>query len=476
MAGAVVVGNVIGSGIFLKPGVIAGDSGHFPVILSVWVLGGGLCILGALCIAELATMLPHAGGLYVYLRAAYGDLTAFLYGWSEVLFSKPASIGALAMAFVGSLMLAVGWQPATVVVVSIASLLIIVTALVNIVGVLWGGRVQLFMTFIKAGFLALVAVSPWLLPLIGGANVFEGANYDTRATPGQATLAAQVGAVLLAVMWAYNGWHGVTPLAEEIRHPQRNIPLALFGGISVLILLYLGANMAYHGVLSMNEMKAAGNHAAERMLEKVAGPAGRSAMAAVIMCSTLGAINTNLLQAPRVSFAMGRDRVFFPILGQVHAVYQTPVVAILVMSLMSIALIVAVAVGKWAVVDVAADAIDWELGRKIVSSLQAGTIFDLLTNFVIFSASIFYVLAVMAVIVLRRRQPELDRPYRTWGYPLTPLLFLGVYVWFLSRVYMGNPLESRAGLVLIAVGIPVYWLNRRAFGKSGSSIPPMPGN
>jgi APA family basic amino acid/polyamine antiporter len=466
MAAAVVVGNVIGSGIFLKPGVIAGDSGSFPLIISVWVLGGALCILGALCFAELGTMLPHAGGIYVYLRAAYGDLTAFLFGWSEFLFSRPASIGALAVAFVGSLMLALGWNAPTPVLVFIASVLILMAAGVNIVGVLWGGRVQLVVTFIKAGFLALVAVSPWLLaPLIGESTVFNSANYATTAVPVQSTLAAQIGAVLLAVMWAYNGWHGVTPLAEDIQHPQRNIPLALFGGIGVLIILYIGANLAYHGVLTMDEMKAAGNHAAESMLEKVAGPPGRRAMGVVIMCSTLGAINTNLLQAPRITFAMGRDRTFFPGLGQVHAVYQTPVVSILVMSLMSIALIVTVALAKWATSDVLLETVHWEFGREILASLRGGTIFDLLTNFVIFSASIFYVLAVAAVIVLRRRKPDLERPYRTWGYPVTPLLFLSVYAWFLSRVYVGNPLEAHAGLALIAAGVPVYFLNRRALGR-----------
>jgi amino acid transporter len=276
------------------------------------------------------------------------------------------------------------------------------------------------------------------------------------------TLAAQVGTVLLAVMWAYNGWHGITPLAEEVHNPQRNIPLALFLGIGILIALYLSANIAYHGVLSMEELRAAGDHGAEQMLSKLLGRKGLAAMSAVIMCSTFGAINSNLLEAPRISFAMGRDRVFFRTLGKVHPTFRTPAPAILVMAIMSIALVALVGVGKSFVADVDPTRFDSELARKIIISLKDDSIFSLLTNFVIFSASIFYVLGVLAVIVLRARRPELERPYRTWGYPLTPAIFLVVYIWFLRQVYLDKPLESRVGLVLIAVGVPVFLVYRAA--------------
>ena len=456
---AVVVGNVIGSGIFLKPGNIAGEGGRFDLILAVWAFGGVLCLLGGLCFAELATMLPRAGGLYVYLSEAYGKGVGFLFGWTEVFFGKPASIGALAVAFVGSFSLALGWLPSTIVAVALAAVLIIALAGINIAGVLWGGRMQLFVTIIKAGFLALVALLPFALtPFLSGGIDFS--NYATTVTPRQLSLAGQVGTVLLAVMWAYNGWHGITPLAEEVRNPQRNIPLALLLGIGILIALYLSANVAYHGVLSMEEMQAAGDHGAEKMLSMLLGRAGLSAMSAVIMCSTFGAINSNLLQAPRISFAMGRDGVFFRGLGQVHATCRTPAAAIVVMAMMSILLVAAAAVAKELVASVDPAGFDAGLVRRVIESLKDDSIFSLLTNFVIFSASIFYVLGVLAVIVLRIRRPDLHRPYRTWGYPVTPIAFLLVYLWFLGQIYVDKPLESRVGLILIAIGVPVFFAYR----------------
>ena len=249
-----------------------------------------------LCIAELATMLPHAGGLYVYLREAYGKPVAFLFGWCEMLFSRPASTGALSVAFVGSLTLALGWDAAASTQVVLAIVLLAFLAWVNIVGVVWGGRLQLLTTLIKAGFLAVVTLLPLLLgPFVEQAWTLS--NYSTTVSPRLPTLSSQIGAVLLAVLWAYDGWHGLAPLAEEVRRPQRNIPLALFAGVGILIVLYVGANVAYHGVLSMAQMQAAGNHAAEEMLRQLLGRFGLTSMSIVIMCSTFGALNCNLLYA-----------------------------------------------------------------------------------------------------------------------------------------------------------------------------------
>ncbi len=468
IATAVVVGNAIGSGIFLKPGSIAGDGGQFWLIIAVWVAGGVLCLLGALCLAELATMLPQAGGLYVYVREAYGRPAAFLYGWCEMLFSRPASTGALAVAFVGSLVLALQWDASAGTQVLLATALLAVLAWVNILGVVWGGRLQLVTTAIKAGFLASVALLPWImLPLADHGLAWS--NYATTVTPRLPSLSAQVGAVLLGVLWAYDGWHGLAPLAEEVRRPRRNIPIALVAGVGILVLLYVGANVAYHGVLSMSEMKASGNHAAEEMLRRLLGRVGMASMSTVIMCSTFGALNSNLLYAPRVSFAMGRDGVFFRGLGRVHATYRTPAVAILALAAMAMGLIAVVALGKHLVRGLAVDDLRGEFAGRIVASLQGDTVFDLLTNCVVFSASIFYMLSVLAVVVLRYRRPGLRRRYRTWGYPLTPLVFVAVYVWFLVQVYASHPLESRAGVLFIALGAPIYWLYQRASASTGAS-------
>ena len=460
VATAVVVGNTIGSGIFLKPGNIAADGGQFGLILAIWVAGGVLCLLGALCVAELATMLPQAGGLYVYLREAYGKPVAFLFGWCEMLFSRPASTGALAVACIGSLAMALQWDmpPETRVLLSVG--LLAVFAWVNILGVVWGGRVQFATTVVKAGFLAGVALLPWVL-LPWAEQGLEWSRYATAVTPRMPSLSLQVSAVLLAVLWTYDGWHGLAPLAEEVRRPQRNIPLALVVGVSLLVLLYVGANIAYHGVLSMAEMKEAGNHAAEEMLRRLLGPLGMAGMSAVIICSTLGAINSNLLYAPRVSFAMGRDGVFFRDLGHVHATYRTPAIAIAVHAVMAAGLVAAIACGQHLVRGIAADEMSEGIVQRIVWGLQTGTTFDVLTNCVVFSASIFYVLSVVAVVVLRYRRPDLRRRYRTWGYPVTPLVFAAVYVWFLTQIYASHPLESRAGLLCIALGVPVYWLYQR---------------
>ncbi|MDA9764175.1 amino acid permease [bacterium] len=464
---AVVVGNVIGSGIFLKPGNIAAESGNFELIISVWVFGGVLCILGALCLAELAAMLPKAGGIYVYIREAYGRKVAFLAGWNEFLFAKPASIGALSIAFTGSLGLSMGWQLSGFQQAMLATIVIVLLSWVNIMGVLWGGRLQLAVTVVKALFLGLVAAIPFILiPFVE--QSIQVSNYGTSIEPRQITLSAQVGVVLLAVMWAYNGWNGVVPLAEEIKSPQRNLPIALFAGIGILIALYLAANFAYHGVLSMEEMASAGNHAAEQMLLKLVGPAGMAAMSAVIMCSTFGAINTNLLIAPRVTFAMGRDGVFFRTLGRVHPEYQTPVPAILVTALMAIGLVFLVPFGQYLVRDVSVENIASQVMQLIIGSLQDSSIFELLTNFIIFSLGGFVSLAVFAVIVLRIKQPDLARPYRAWGYPVTPIIFLSVYIWFMVQIYLNKPLESRIGLLFIALGIPVYFLYQKWSSSSNA--------
>jgi len=188
-------------------------------------------------------------------------------------------------------------------------------------------------------------------------------------------------------------------------------------------------------------------------------------MAAVIMCSTFGAINSTILQTPRIAFAMGRDGVFFQSLGKVHASYRTPAPAILLMAVMSIALIAAVAIGKWLASDSDPKLFYGAITQKIVGSLKDNSIFDLMTNFVIFSASIFYMLGVLAVIILRRKLPNAERPYRTLGYPLTPLVFIAVYCWFLYQVFWSNPLESFVGILMILTGVPMFagyrWWNQR---------------
>jgi len=448
MAIAMVVGNVIGSGIFLKPSEAAVAAGSFSLIIAAWIVGGLMCLLGALCFAELAVMLPQAGGLYVYLREAYGRPVAFLFGWTEFLFSRPASIGALAAGTTGQIALLAGWTdgPGLWRGMGIMLSLILVMATLNVLGVVWGGAMQGVTTLIKAGFLLLLALLPLWVMSVGEVGP-QMQNLRSTIPPAESTFSSQFAVALLAVMWAYNGWHGITPVAEEVRNPQRNILLALFGGIGILIFLYVSVNIAYHSVLSMDEVAQAGITLPQVMVQKLLNPISATwakaaiwIVSAAAMCSMLGAMNSNLLNGPRVSFAMGRDDVFFRPLGRVHARFHTPAIAIVVQTLMSGVLIVAVG-----------------LMVEKVERLHGKDIFGILTDFVVFSASIFYMLAVGAVIILRRRYPDRDRPFRTPGYPLVPMLYLIVYTWFLYYVFQGKPDEAKTGLVLVLLGLPVYY-------------------
>jgi basic amino acid/polyamine antiporter, APA family len=448
MAMAVVVGNVIGSGIYVKPGGIARDAGDFGVILTAWVLGGFICLMGALCLAELGAMLPKAGGIYVYLREAYGRPVAFLFGWTDFLFSKPASIGALTVVFVEKATKVGNTSLETWTEVAVESAVILGIAWINILGVIWGGRVQALTTIVKALLLAGVA----LLPLAAAAFLsvpLDTANLASALPPEKGTLTTAFAAVLLGVLWAYNGWESLGAVAEEIREPQRNIPRSLFGGLGILILLYVSATVAYHLALPMADVANAGKHVPERMCQVLLGSRGAQLMTVGIMLSTFGGINSNMLLGPRVSFAMGRDKVFFRSLGWVHASYRTPAFAILVQAAMAVALVIGSSV--------LVQNYKWE-----------HTVFDILTDYVVFASSIFYALAVIAVLILRRTRPDLPRPYRTLGYPVIPVVYALFYCWFLFEVYRGDPRQANIGLVLIALGIPVYFCWQRLYPPDGA--------
>ncbi|HLQ45010.1 MAG TPA: amino acid permease, partial [Planctomycetaceae bacterium] len=258
---------------------------------------------------------------------------------------------------------------------------------------------------------------------------------------------SQLAAVMLAVMWAYNGWEGVTPVAAEVRDPSRNIPKALLGGVAILIVVYVGANVAYHGVLSMSELKQAGMSTAPVMLQKQfsvfgsrAGEIAATAVSLVISLSAFGAINSNLMHSPRVAYAMGQDGVFIQTLGRVHANYRTPALAICTQATMASLMV-----------------IGFEFAQRNIERLMDINLFDLLTDYVIFSASVFQVLTVIGVMLLRRKHPEWERPYRVLGYPFTPLLFIGFYLWFLPTAYMQQSFSAHVALTLMALGLPAYF-------------------
>ncbi len=425
-----VLGSVIGSGIFFVPAKVAENLGQFEWVIAVWVVGGVLCMLGALSLAELAAMIPRAGGLYVYLKEAYGKLVAFLYGWSLFLVVRPAATGALATVFATSLPVSEAWK----VVISVGVIALLAT--INVMGVAWGGRVQMLTTVIKVAFLLFIALVPWFFGVADTANfasVYE--------SPKTEISVGHFMAALLAVMFAYNSWHEVTPLAEEIKEPKRNLPWALLVGVTILIVLYVGANIAYHSVLPMAGVISEKN-SAKALMDQIFGSVGGNVMMVLVMCSVFGTLNANLMHAPRVYFAMGRDGVFFRQLGRVHSAYRTPVAAILSQAVLACGMIA--------------------MARSIDVPGEPSKVFYTLSNLVVFGGSIFYLLAVFAVVVLRRRQPDRERPYRTLGYPITPILFVGFYACFLPAIFVQRPVESWYGLGVIAIGIPAYCIwNRR---------------
>lgn len=463
---AIVVGNVIGSGIFLKPGGIAEQLESFSLILLVWVVGGLLCLLGALSLSELTAMYPRSGGLYVFLREAYGPLAAFLWGWTDFFIVRPASIGALATAFVlfipGSGGLPVIVQ--TLLAVSVIAFM----AWVNIRGVVWGGRVQDLTTLVKVGFLLAIALLPFALMRFD-------IGYLTPVVPEAlpTDLSSRFGLALVAVMWAYNGWHSVSIVGEEIVEPQRNLPIALLSGVSILIILYLGVNIAYHVVLPVSEIAAHGENAAYEVARELLGPIGASAIAGVIMISVFGAINCNMLVYPRVYFAMARDGLFFRPLGHVHARYHTPAVAIAAQAVIACT---AVALANFGVHHWAAAGfrtVGW-LSQAAYERFTAHSVFTLLTGLVIFGASIFYMLAVASVIVLRRSRRDQPRPYRTVGYPWVPLAFVISYVWFIWQIFLNERAGALIGIGLIATGLPagLIWLARQRRARRAEAQPP----
>jgi amino acid transporter len=499
MAMAVVVGTVIGSGVFKKPQQVAASTPFFGEAVLVWVLGGVLAFLGALALAEVAVLLPRAGGNYVFLREGYGRLAGFLFGWVEFWIIRGASLAALSTIFTESLhdilreLIGSGpgrpvlsyWEQKLLTVAIIVGL-----ALVNVRGVRWGGLLQLLITMVKVGSLLGILFLPFLILALGRSGG-EGLPDTDNLTPlWPAPDNFQLGALitsLLAVLWAYHGWMNVAPVAEEVRNPQRNLPLALLGGTVVVIALYLGANFAYSLVIPPEEMArmkddpqaaaraedgglgsenggAAGDAAPPADQSVVAGfgrrllgPVGVLLASAAVMFSVFGALNGNLLVGPRLLYAMGEDGLAPRALGAVHPRFHTPAVAILVMAVWSALLVLAAA----ALVRYELYVLDLPFLTIDPNPPEGKPLFDIFTDFAMFGAVIFETLAVSTIFVFRWRLPHADRPYRCWGYPVLPAVYVVVLAMVLGNMFFAQQTEALAGLAFIALGAGVYALIRR---------------
>ncbi|HEX5446596.1 MAG TPA: amino acid permease [Pirellulales bacterium] len=422
---AVVVGGIIGSGVFLKPATVAQNLDSLGLILGVWIAVGLITLCGALSLAELAAMLPHAGGPYVYLRAAYGRLPAFLWGWTELWIIRAGSVGALATAtaiYLDKLvpMSRLGQEGVTLGIVLLLSV-------VNVVGTRWGAAVQNLTAVLKLGFLAFIIV----LPLAVSHTPVETASWLPETF--SPSLWRGLGVAMVAVMWPYDGWINIGPVAEEIRDPQRNVPLALAVGMLVVIAVYVLVNVAYHSVLPIAAIAQSKAVAAD-VCQALLGDIGGKVVALGVLCSTFGAANSNLLTGPRIYFAMARDGLLPAAISRVHPRWRTPANAIWLQAVWTTVLTVV--------------AYAWK-----DDPLEA---FNALTDFVIFGGLVFYALAVGAVLVFRRTHPEWPRPYRTTGYPLTPIIYLlGVSAALASMVYQ-EWVQAAAGTALILSGAVFY--------------------
>jgi amino acid transporter len=453
----VVVGSVIGSGIFIVPSRVAREVPAIGPIVIAWVIGGLFSTAGALTLAELGAMIPQAGGPYVYLREAYGRLPAFLFGWSEFLVNRTGSMATLAAAF--ARYFAQIWKPppgvrpeawqAGAAVVAIA-----VVTLVNVLGTKLGGRLQVAGTAVKVGgVLALIAL-PFI---VGGVDVANLSPVWPSAFDG--ALLSGVMAAMVGILWAYDGWMNLTPLAEEVRDPGRNIPRALGLGMATLVALYLTMTVMYHVVLPMDEVQAAGSDASKAVAAtycgRLVGVKGVFAISLLVMASTFISLNGNALTGPRSYFAMARDGVFFQGLSRVHPRFATPANAVAAQGLWATGLIVA----GTAVILSPAPAADSGLPGPLLAAwvkLNKTPLYDVLYTYVIFGANLFYMLAIASVFVLRVRRPDAPRPYRTWGYPVTPLVFVLAALYLLGDMLRQSPAESLAGLGIVLTGVPVY--------------------
>jgi amino acid transporter len=463
----VVVGSVIGSGIFIVPAEVAHHVPAIGPIVLVWVIGGLFSAAGALTLAELGAMLPRAGGPYVYLREAYGPLPAFLFGWTELLIARAGSMATLAAAFARYFAQLVPapsgvrdevWQ-AMAAVVAIATVTV-----VNSLGTKLGGILQVAGTAVKVGGVTVLIALPFL---IGGGSVSRLSPMWPDAFSG--ALVGGMMAAMVGVLWAYDGWVNLTPLAEELRDPARNVPRALIFGMATLITLYITMTIVYHLVLTLpevaalNSVKGAEKAVAAAYCRRLLGGPGVIAISVLVMCSTFISLNGNALTGPRAYFAMARDRLFPRWLCEIHPRFQTPAHAVgtqgawaIVLTIAATAMILAPAPGESS-----------SLPGPVLAAwtkLNATPLYTILYTYVIFGANVFYLLAITSVFVLRRRRPDLPRPYRTWGYPFTPALYVVAALLLLGNMVWKTPAESLAGLAIIGLGIPVYWA---FFRKSG---------
>jgi len=424
-ATAIVVGTIIGSGIFLVPAEMMQAVGSARLVYAAWIVGGVLSFFGALTYAELGAMKPQSGGEYVYIRDAYGPLPGFLYAWTWFVIAKPASVATITTGIVrvlGSLPhMGVLSAPAFYVVTWGQVLAITLTLLIsglNYIGVRKAGDFQLIFTVLKVVMVLVIVMACFRL----GKGSWT--NFSTSFAGAKGGIAG-FSAALVAALWAYDGWNDLNMVAGEVKRPGRSIPLALIGGVGIVGGLYMLTNAAVQYVMPAAAIAGAERPVSSAMLIAVGGWAA-AAVTAGMAISMLVTLNGTVMSGARVPFAVSRDRLFFAQLAEVHPRFHTPSAAIVIQAAVSIVLL-----------------------------LAAGS-FRQLFSLAIFAEWLFYMIGTSTVFVLRRREKGLDRPYRTWGYPLVPAVFVAASAALLYYTFMDNLRNSLGGCLVIAAGVPVY--------------------
>ncbi len=436
-AASIVVGSIIGTGVFLKTSTMSSLVGSPGMVILIWVVAGLLSLAGALAYAELGSLMPSAGGEYVYLKEGYGDLWAFLYGWMRFWIGSPGSIAAYAVGAMTFLSGAVdlspiGGKPAA------AVIMIVFFSSINCLSVAFGGRLNSIMTAMKLMMIIGLSLGIFIFNKEGTFSHFT----ETSSGGNDFTGWAAFGSATLAALWAYDGWNNLPMVAGEIKNPQKNIPLSLGLGMIIILAIYCVANVAYFYALPFVEILNANSDAfpdalpvATKAAMTFLGQSGVTLLSAAFVFSALGAMNGSIMTGARVPYAMAKDGLFFKQLANVNEASLVPVFSIIVQGVVSILLAL------------------------------SGT-FDQLTNYVVFSAWIFYAMVTGVVFVLRKKMPHAERSYKTLGYPIVPIIFIILAVLLLVNTVIESPKESLIGLAFISAGIPFFFIFKKVNLKS----------
>lgn len=417
-AAAVLVGTTIGSGIFLTPSIVAKAVGSPVPMLALWAVAGVITLTGALSIAEMAAAFPRSGGIFAYILEAYGRLPAFVYGWAELTVIRAAAMGGISTVFARYLRELVVFPKEDERVVAAA--LIVAIALLNYVGISYAAALMNFTTVLKYG--ALLGLTFFAFGA-GSGDV----GHFTLVAPGSVVTGSVMLTALVRIMWAYDGWSNLSFVGGEVKDPGRALPRALILGTSAIVLIYLLVNAAYLYLLSTEEIAGVDRVAAVAVSRiPLFGAAGASIMAGIVMLSGFGSVNGTLMTGPRIFFAMSEQRLFFPLIARVSPRFKTPSAAI------------------------------WLAAGLGVAYVLQNNFQQLAERFVLGTWP-FYALAVAAVYTLRIRRPNMPRPYRTWGYPVTPGLFLLASVGMVVNAIVTNPRDNVVTFGIILTGIPAYF-------------------